>query len=84
MLKLFDEFGFLLQGKQEVQIYPTESLEMFRIGCIDKFIEKNANLTKITINLPKFRNPVMWTLSDSASMKLLGYVPKFEAPKVEK
>lgn len=38
-LKLFDENGFLVQGRQQVQLYALEHMELFKIGCIDKRID---------------------------------------------
>lgn len=40
-LKLFDDNAFLVQGKQEIQLYALEKIEYFKIGCIDKIIQRN-------------------------------------------
>jgi hypothetical protein len=39
----------------------------------------------VKIVLPKYRNPVIWTLSDANCLKYLGYHPQIQniAPKEE-
>jgi hypothetical protein len=75
-LKLFDENGFLVQGKQEVQLYALERMELFKIGCIDKHIDQSELACRVTLQLPRYKNNVIWTLSDLACARLLGYLPQ--------
>jgi len=51
---------------------------MNRIGCIDKHLDRNSNITKIIIKLPKYRNNVLWTLADAVCAKMLGYQPQIQ------
>lgn len=87
-LKLFDENGFMAQGRQEVQLYALERMELFRIGCIDKRIDEGLETTgqpcSIAVQLPRFRNSVIWTLSDLVCAKLLGYLPQMSGREKEK
>lgn len=78
-LKLFDEYGFLMQGRHEVQLYALEKMELFKIGCIDKHVTETGGelACKIAVMLPRFKNSVIWTLSDITCAKLLGYLPVF-------
>jgi hypothetical protein len=54
------------------------------MGCIDKFVIKDETICKVYIKLPKFKNNVIWTLSDLASAKLLGYLPPIDKGKTTK
>lgn len=78
-LKLFDESGFMVQGEQDVQLYAMEKIEMYKIGCIDKYINDSQNIATIKLKLPKFKHNVMWTLSDLTCAKMLGYQPQIQA-----
>lgn len=88
-LKLFDENGFLVQGRQEVQMHALERMELFKIGCIDKRIDEGTEIAGqpclVSVQLPRFKNNVIWTLSDPACAKLLGYLPQIreERAKIE-
>lgn len=83
-LKLFDENGFLMQGKQEVQMYALDRVELFRIGCIDHRIAEEGLACTVVIALPRFKNNVIWTLSDAACAKLLGYQSQVSGKEKEK
>jgi hypothetical protein len=39
---LFNEKGFLVQARQEVQMYVLERMELFKIGCIDMRIDEGT------------------------------------------
>lgn len=55
-------------------------MELFKIGCIDKRIDKGVEaagpICLIAVQLPRFKSNVIWTLSDATCAKLLGYVPQ--------
>lgn len=74
-LKLYDSYGYLRQGLQEVHLYAMDKIEYYKLGCIDHHLEDNPDIGRIHIMLPKFRHPVIWTLADPTCLKLLGYSP---------
>jgi hypothetical protein len=38
VMKLFDEFGYLVQGRQEIQLMPVSYIDYNRIGCINQTV----------------------------------------------
>ena len=61
-------------------------MELFKIGCIDKRIDDGTETTVpclVSVQLPRFKNNVIWTLSDLTCAKLLGYLPQIKDDKAK-
>jgi len=60
-------------------------MELFKIGCIDKRVDEGTETTEqpclVSVQLPRFKNSVIWTLSDLTCAKLLGYQPQINDDK---
>jgi hypothetical protein len=50
------------------------SIDMNKIGCITQVIEPNKTVPFLSIELPTFRKPVIWSLKDKLCLKNLGYL----------
>lgn len=74
VIKAFDEFGYLRQGRYKVQLQAHENVNRIKIGCYEHEFDSDTRLASIHVNFPKFKQPVRWTLNDVRSMSLLGYI----------
>ena len=75
VLKIFDEYGFLKQGEQYIQIFNIDLLNEKKIGCMDQVVSQGVNMTTLKIQLPIYKCPVRWSLCDQNCLKNLGYLP---------
>ena len=68
----------MVQGQQEVHLYPKQKIELFKIGCIDKNGSEDPSDAKVIVKLPVFKHKVIWSLSDASCAKMLGYQPQLQ------